>query len=508
MKFLDLERMHPVERRQFLKFVSAFIALPIVSPRTREAIAEVILGSPAHAQAAPMNFLEVCFRDQWDFQCLFVPPGVAQSYANAQNRLPPAGAPIQERLNFYVTPNAAELRPHLDDIAVMEVGEVCVGNVHAHEAANPLRSPGRSYDRTAGKIDMSTVDKRPGGRSDGNEVYYSSTPTPAILHNYYSKSQTPNLTNGVILRSTLRGDIHTYYHFEGNLTNAQADRFFDKATFLNRFANTNIPPATSSSQKHGALIAQFVKRLDDSYLQRVLAQAERTKQAARADAMGGLLAGSTPAPISLALSPTEEQMWKNGVTEQVICGGDDANQCVVQGNKWHPSELFAYAGKLFQSGQVRTVAIDFDLSDVHTNRTKFMMDTQAQQSGKTLARLINFLKANNLWANTVIAMYTLDGSRSMETNSTGQDSKNAVVLAGGKIRGGYYGDIRFTNNNFVYHRPDDNGNPVAGGTTGGGMRVPAADVYKTVMTAAGIPMSVLDGFADVKPGKILNYMLR
>lgn len=508
MKFDELEKMHPIQRREFLKFVSAFIALPIVSEKTRNAIAEVILGSPAYAQAAPTNFIEVCFRDQWDFQCLFVPPGVAQSYANVQNRLPPAGAPIQERRNFYVTPNAAELRPHLDDIAVMELGDVCVGNVHAHEAGNPLRSPGRTYNQTAGKIDMSTVDKRPGGRSDGNEVYYSSTPTPAILHNYYSKMQTPNLTNGVILRSTLRADIHTYYHFEANLANAQCDRFFDKQTFLDRFANTTVPPAASSSQKYGSLVASFVKRLDDAYLQRALANAERAKQGANADALRTLFTGAPGQPISLTLSAAEEQTWKTGIGPQVICPGDDANQCVAQGNKWHPSELFAYSGKLLQSGRVRTVAIDFDLSDVHTNRTKFMMDTQAQQSGMTLARLINFLKANNLWANTVIAMYTLDGSRSMDTNSTGQDSKNAIVLAGGKIKGGYYGDIRMTNGAFTYHRPDDAGNPVAAGVTGGNQRVPAADVYKTVMTAAGVPTAMIDGFADARPGKVLSYMLK
>lgn len=509
MKFDALEKMAPNERREFLKFVAALIALPIVSPRTREAIAEVILGSPAHAQGTgPMNFLEICFRDQWDFQCLFVPPGVAAAYANVQGRLPPAGAPIQERLGFYVTPNAAELRPHLDDIAVMELGEVCVGSVHAHEAANPLRSPGRSYTQTAGKIDMATVDKRPGGRVAGNEVYYSSSPTPAILHNYYSKLTTPTLTNGVILRSTLRADVHTYYHFEGNLANAQADRYFDRSTFLNRFGNTTVSPTLTSAQKHGALIAQFVKRLDDAYLARALANTARPKQGANADALQTLFNNSTAPPLSLQLTATEESYWKNGVGEQVVCPGDDAQQCTVQPGKWHPSELFAYAGKLFLSGRVRTVAIDLDMTDVHTNRTKFMMDTQAAQSGKTLARLITFLKNNNLWSNTVIAMYTLDGSRGMDSNTTGQDTKNAVVLAGGKIRGGYYGDIRFTNGSFYYHRPDDAGNPVATGTTGAGQRVPAADIYKTVLSAAGVPLATIDGFSDARPGKVLNYMLK
>lgn len=511
MKFKELEDLSPQERRDFLKYAAGFLAIPFLGQSTRDAIAEVLLGSVAHAQMySPINFLEINFRDQWDFQSLFIPPSVARNYNNAQGRLPPAGAPIQERNNFYITPNAAELRPHLDDIAVMELGEVCVGSVHAHEAANPLRSPGRSYTQTNGKIDMSTVDKRPGGRREGNEVYFSSTPTPAVLHNHYNKLMAPNLTNGVILRSSLRGDVHTYYHFEGNLSNAQPDRFFDRQTFLNRFSNTSPPPANLTSvQRHGSLMAQFLKRLDDNYMQRVLATAERTKHSANLDALRASFAAPAPTtPFSINLSATEDQMWKAGVGPQVICPGDDANQCYAEAGRWHPSELFAYAGKLFQSGRVKSVAIDLDMHDVHTNRTRFIMDTQAQQSGMTLARLIQFLKNANLWSNTVIAMYTLDGSRSMDSYSTGENTKNAVVLAGGRIRGGYYGDIRFENGNFVYCRPDDNGAPVANGTTGGGQRVPAADVYKTVMTAAGIPLNVLDGFTDVRPGRMLQYLLK
>lgn len=511
MKFRPLEEMNPIERREFLKYVSGLLMLPFISQRTRDAMAEVLLGSPAQAQMyTPINFLEVNFRDQWDFQSLFVPPGVAQSYSNAQSQLPPAGAPIQERHNFYVTPNAQELRPHLDDIAVMELGDICVGSVHAHEAANPLRSPGRSYTQTAGKIDMATVDRRPGGRIAGNELYYSSSPTPAVLHNYYNKVMNPNLTNGVILRSTLRGDVHTYYHFEGNLTNAQPDRFFDKQTFLNRYSNiTPTQPTLTSVQRHGSLISQFLKRVDDRYLQRTLASLEREKHGANVDALGALFTNTTPPPsLSLQLTAAEETYWKTGVGDQVICPGDDGNQCYAAAGRWHPSELFAFAGKLFLSQRIRSIAIDLDMHDVHTNRTRFMMDTQAAQSGRTLARLIQFLKNNNLWANTVIAMYTLDGSRGMQSYSTGENTKNAVVLAGGRIRGGYYGDIRFSNGQFFYHRPDDTGRPVATGTTGGSQRVPAADVYKTVLSAAGIPTNTLDGFADVRPGRVLSYMLK
>lgn len=509
-KMNDFEKMTSMERREFLTYFSGFLALPFLPEQTKKAMSEIVFGSPAFAQTSqPINFLEINFRDQWDFQCLFVPPGIAQNYENVRSRLPPAGAPIAERRNFYVTPNAASLRPHLDNIAVMELGDVCVGNVHGHEAANPLRSPGRSYSRTNGKRDMATVDQRPGGRSDGNEVYYSSTPTPLILHNYYQKSLNPNITNGVILRSSLRTGIHTFYHFEGNLANAQADRFFDKTTFLNRFNGTTVPPITATSQRHGNLISRLLKTVDRGFLERTLASAqEHNRHGAKADYLGQLLTNTPATPLPLALTEAENTYWRSGITEQVICPGDQASACVAEGGRWHPGELFAYAGKLFRSGRVRSIGIDFDMSDVHTNRTQFMMNTQAQQSGMTLARLIQYLKDNNLWENTIIAMYTLDGSRSPESNSTGENSKNAVILAGGKIQGGYYGDIRITGNGITYHRPNDSGNPVATGTTGGGQRVPAADVYKTVMTAAGVPMSLIDSFPDAQPGRILNYLLR
>lgn len=504
----EFEKLSLVERREFLKYFSGFLALPFVSDHTRRAMQEMVFGSQAFAQTiTPINFLEVNFRDQWDFQCLFVPPGLAQSYDSVKSRLPAAGEPTAEKLNFYLTPNAASLRPHLDNIAVMELGDVCVGNVHAHEAANPMRSPGRSYNQTTGKKDMATVDKRPGGRSDGNEVYYSSTPTPLILHNYYQKSQKPDLINGVILRSSLRTSIHTYYHFEGNLANAQADRFFDKTTFLNSFSSPLSPDSSLSSQKHALLISRLLKRIDRGHLERTLASAQLANHRSKIDSLGSLLSTAQD-PITLALTSSEESYWKTGIIDQVLCPGDNANNCVAEGGKWHPGELFAYAGKLFRSGRVRSVGIDFDLSDVHTNRTKFMMDTQAQQSGMTLARLISYLKANNLWDHTLIAMYTLDGSRSPDSNSTGQDSKNAVVLAGGMIQGGYYGDIRLVNGNFTYYRPDDNGTPISNGTSGGGMRVPAADVYKTVLTAAGVPTTLINSFPDAQPGKVLSYMLR
>lgn len=516
MKKIDeLENMSPMERRDFLKYVSGFLTLPMLPGATKSAMMEMILGSKAYAQmAAPMNFIEINFRDQWDFGSLFVPPSVAQNFANVRSRVAIFDQPIQERNNFYVTPQAQELRPHLDNIAVMELGECPLpGNesVHGHEAGNPLRSPGRSKTAGAGRRDMATVDRRPG--TGGNEVLYSSTPTPLILHNYYQKTLSPNQANGVILRSSIRSDIHTYYHFEANLANAQVDRYFDRTTFLNRVGNvpTAPEPVASNLQRHGALIGRLLKRLDDNYLRRVLASAtQQTQHSSKTDALGNLFTVPAPTtPTNITLSATELAYWQNGIGAQVVCPGDDASNCTASSGRWHVGELFGYATKLVQSGRARSIGIDFDMHDIHTNRTPFVMTTQAQQSGMTLARMIQSLKTSGHWESTLIVMYTLDGSRSPISSSTGEDTKNAVVLAGGKIRGGYYGDIQVSNSGVVtYRRPDDNGNPVATGTTGREMRVPAADVYKTVATAAGIPMNVIDSFPDVRAGRLMSYLLR
>jgi len=511
MKFDDFEKLNGVERREFLKILSGVLSLPVFAATTKFSIFEMLMGK-AYAQAAvqgPKLFLEVNLRDQWDFGCLFVPPSVARSYENVKSQIALFDAPIQERNNFFVTPLAQELRPHLDDIAVMEIGE-CVlpdgQSIHGHEAGNPLRSPGRSKNTAAGKKDMATADKRPG--TGGNEILYSSSPTPLVLHNYYNKTITPTLTNGVLMRSSIRVGTHTYYHFEADLANAQVDRFFDRDTLLNRF-NSAPAPALGTLQKHGPAVAKLLKKIDPAYLSRVVASAtSQAQHASKLNALETSLGASAPTSTNLTLSAAELNFWTNGITGQLECPGDEASACRVVQGKWHVGELYGYASKLFRSGRVRSIGIDFDVHDVHSNRNPFLMNALAQQSGMPLARLIADLKAAGLWANTVIAMYTLDGSRSPLLNSTGDGTKNAVVLAGGGIKGGYYGDVKVENGQVTYYRPNDSGAPITGGTTGREMRVQAADVYKTVMHAAGIPMTLLDSFPDVRPGKLLSYMLK
>lgn len=514
MKFKDLEKLSPLERREFLTSLSGFLALPMLPKATYEAVYEIVFGQEAVAQSAqPINLIEINFRDQWDWGHLFVPPSVARSYDSLGGRIALFDRPIQERRNFYVTPQAAELRPHLDSIAVMELGDCTLsGNesIHGHEAGNPLRSPGRSKQSAAGKIDMATSDRRPG--TGGNEILYSSSPTPMILHNFYQKSLNPQLRNGAILRSSVRSGTHTFYHFEGNLANAQADRYFDRSTFLSAFGDTSVPTPTTQTtlQKHGALIAQILKRVDQSYLARMLSSSQQqASHTTKLNALEASLMTTVPQPtMPIQLTANELTYWTSGITAQLVCPGDNADACAVSGGRWHVGELFGYAFKLLASGRVRSIGIDFDIHDVHTNRTPFLMNTMAQQSGWTLARLITQLKAAGLYDRTVIAMYTLDGGRSPLLNSVGDGTKNGVVLAGGMINGGYYGDIAVsTNGQVTYRRPDASGNAIATGTTGREMRVPAADVYKTVAKAAGIPDTLVNSLTDVRNGAVLNYML-
>jgi hypothetical protein len=177
--------------------------------------------------------------------------------------------------------------------------------------------------------------------------------------------------------------------------------------------------------------------------------------------------------------------------------------------------MFGYVAKLFTSGQVRTAALDFDYHDVHTRRTDKLLQTQAIQTAMPLARLISALKAAGIYDRTVIAMYTLDGSRPVVRQGDGYFSKNGVILAGGGIRGGYYGDVRLRDGTWYLHPPTAAGVPSPdnlalrmGDRANPEWRVPGRDIYKTVAKAAGIPDSLVNSYVDVREGKVLNYLLR
>ena len=126
------------------------------------------------------------------------------------------------------------------------------------------------------------------------------------------------------------------------------------------------------------------------------------------------------------------------------------------------------------------------------------------------------MKDLGVWDRTLIALYTLDGSRRPAANSYGNDGKGTVVLAGGMIKGGYYGDIRVTKDLTDGHQygflpPDPStGLPMGTPITAWGdasKRTPSADLWLTVMKALGVPDDLAKKFPDVQKGRVHSYML-
>lgn len=506
-----IENLNPIERREFLALVSTVLGLPFIDSEFAKKCQSLLLPQ-AHAQTVnSINFLEVNFRDQWDFGHAILAPSLARNADSLKSRdlafYDQQSSLIQGPNNLWLTRQGAPLQPHANDIAVMELGEPCIGSIHAHEAGNGMRSPGRSYTQRSGTKDMASVDKRP--KVGGNEVLYSSSPTPAVLHNYFSKQQ-GQTRNGIIFRSSIRENTHTFYHFEGNLANAQLDRFFNKDSFLRAFGNLpSQPPITQSTlQKHGQKLGELLRYVDGNFFSRKPSVADgRTSHEAMLNEWSRNFQVPQQQPVNVNLTQQEIPYWTQNVPSQKNCPGDSANNCTDVSGKANLGEIYGWISKLFIGGIVKTAAIDYDFHDVHGARNRLVLDTQARATAEPLARFIQAMKGAGIWNRTLIAMYTLDGGRGPNSNSTGERTKNALILAGGMVKGGYYGDIAY-NNGWVWKRPDDNGVPVAGTTDGRQGRVPNADVYKTVAKAAGVADSLVNNFPDARNGKVLTYMLK
>ncbi|MGE0526221.1 MAG: DUF1501 domain-containing protein [Bdellovibrionales bacterium] len=502
------ENMTPLQRREFLKGFSLLMSAPFIPDGLRFACNEILLGK-AHAQSAAdpgTIFIEINLRDQYDFGHVFVAPGLATHAnlirgADAQQvaLFDSPSALLAGGNRFYMTTEGRHLQPHLDHIAVIETCELSMGIIHGHEAANATRSPGRSYTAGAGRSPMWLND--PHDKKDGNEEHYSSTPTPAVLHNYYTKSLVPGVRNGVAYKGISRS-IHTVYHFAASLANAQVDRYQSTDSLVRSFSGIDQTPA-SVLNTHADLISELVGAVDKNFLDIVrvnkVGKADHTSQIT---GVNGLLK-TTPVIFNLALSEAERNYWSSGVPLQ----GHD-------GPKAHIWEQFAYAAKLATSGLVRTIALEFDHVDLHGNRLESSMRAQGAQIAIPLARLIDALKTAQIFDRTVIAIYTTDGGRTPSSDSYGNEGKNSVMLAGGKIQGGYYGDIRIAGNagnghSYSYHKPEDStGAAVSTGSTGNDLRVTGASIWKTVAKAAGVPSGVYDSFPDVASAPTLNYLLR
>jgi len=540
MKIRDeISGMGPTERRRFLKLMGYALGASAVPAGLRFAANDIVGGVKyAHAQAASEGtiFLEFNYRDQVDLMHMFVPPGLA-TYQNLKpgvngseiSMFHPA-AMIKKSLttNHYLTPDSMELMPHVDNIAVIDTGEATIGNVHGHEAGNGIRSPGRLMDAGAsGKNPMFLIDApTEGSNGAGSEKLYTTTPTPATLHNYYQKSLDAGLKNGFAFKGISRFK-HSVYHYGAELPGSELDRHKSKATLFEAFPAVATDASLVPTPAQADLLVRIMKGLDARVFNRRWPDGT-ANHIAQLDETRNLLHVANPRIVTVPLTEAENGTWGEGVPSQKCTSGDiDVSDCGTDPNvdpnsdgfvKAQVWEQFAYASKILGAGVTRSAALEFDFMDLHGNgaRPQKVLEVQAQQASKPLARAINYLKAAGVWHRTLIAVYTLDGSRKPDAESYGNDGKGTMILAGGMIKGGYYGDIRITadsptGHTYGYVTPD----PVSGLPAGAPMtnwadkatRTPSADLWLTVMKALGIPDSLAKQFPDTMGGRAHTYML-
>ena len=509
MSLPDFSEWSSMKRRRFLKVLGAALATPAVAPAVRYAANEIVMGE-AYAQSVPENtptyFMEINLRDQWDFGHVFASPGLA---TNVNLRRGPTGSRaalffdpnqyLQEQRNFYLTPDSAELAPHLDTIACCELFELSVGRIHGHEAANATRSPGRDYNSGAGRMAM--YEGEPTYSEQGNEPHFSSTPTPAALHNMYSKQLDPGIRNGVAFKGISR--FHNVYHFGAGLPGAELDRQQSVQAltdaFPDRVEDLNILPTPEEADA----VSQVLRSIDDRFFQkRGFSASAKNRHDQNLTEVRNLLYSGEQRVISLPLTDEERAYWSEGVPAQV---GQN-----IKANIW---EQVAYGYKLFAGDMARTFAVEFDYVDVHDQRTEDQMRVMARQTVLPLVRLIESLKAANIYDRTLIAIYSLDGGRAPTAASYGNEGKNTVILAGGMVQGGYYGDISVASNtadghNFQYHIPDLASGSPGNIVTNNSGRLPGATIWRTVMKALGIPESMYGQFPDVQGHSHLPWLLR
>lgn len=508
MKLPRFDHLPDTQRRRFLKLMGAALAAPIVPTSLRNDAMSLVM-SEAYAQdladGGPTYFVEINLRDQWDFGHVFVSPGLA---TNANLRRGPTGSRCalfynnvsQQADNFYLTEDSLELAPHLDNIAACELFELSMGRIHGHEAANCTRSPGRGYNSGNGREAMYA--NEPNYSEQGNEPHFTSTPTPAALHNYWQKQlQDKPLRNGVTFKGISR--FHNVYHYGAGLPGAELDRRQTVQELLDAFPDEVRDLNILASPEEAATLSQLLKGLDRRFFQRYgYSTAAVDRHDANLNEVTSLLYNGQTQVISLPLTEAERTYWSEGVPPQV---GQN-----LKANIW---EQCAYGFKLLSGGMTRSFSVEFDYVDVHDQRTEDQMRVMARQTVLPLVRLIESFKAAGMWDRTLIAIYSLDGGRSPAAASYGNEGKNTVILAGGMIKGGYYGDISVAGDSgdghtYRYHIPDaTTGAPGAAVTDNSG-RLPAATIWRTVMKALRIPVDVYGQFPDVQGHPELNFMLR
>ena len=336
----------------------------------------------------------------------------------------------------------------------------------------------------------------------GFQVHFSSTPTPAALHNHWMKQVDPSVRNGIAFKGISRD--HTAYHFGAGLAGAELDRLQTRAQLFAAFPDKLEDFNTLPTPEQAAALTEVLRRTDDKFLKRLeYTESAQVVHHATLDELPGRLYIGEPKLISLPLDEAETAYWSAGVPPQVGAGNKKAEI-------W---EMVGWAAKLLVNGLVRTVALEFDYLDWHDYRDQPLMDTLALQTVLPLARLIEQLKAAGLYDRTLIAVYTLDSGRSPAAYSSGNVGKSGLMLAGGMIKGGYYGDVGVAGDqgdghSYYYSAPDvATGNPLPG-VTDNSQRIPSATVWRTVMKALGLPDDVAGQFPAVAGAPHLPWLLR
>ncbi len=519
-KIHQLERMAPMQRRRFMKFMAAALAAPMVPSALRFG-ANAVAGGEAHAHAAeealPRYFIEIILRDQWDLGHVMVAPSLA---ANPAARSPGDVAGLGQTALFvaadeltahsingttvYLTNESRPLAdldsqgvPHLDSVAMIDLCEVTAGVIHGHESANPARSPGRG-GAGPGRGPMFMNDGC--GSGPGEEANHSSTPTPATMVNHWYKTVAPGLRNGVALKGSSRFQA---MHFAAGLgAAAELDRHFSRDTLFNAFPEKIEDYNVLDRPEEAEAFAAVLERLDPRLLdRRGFSDAAVTAHGTQLSDVRSRLYQGEPRTISLPLTAEEVAFWSGGVPPQSLGPGVPAKADIWEQAGW--------THKLVANDLCRSIVMEYDYYDIHDTRPSTALRTQATQVVYPLVRLIQRLKEASLYDRTTIALYTVDGSRTPDGAGVGGAGKNTVILAGGGIKGGYYGDIGYLGGaDYSYAAPDEATGAPRPGVTDNGSRLSSAALWRTVIRAAGVPDDIVGQFPDVAGAAPLGWLLR
>lgn len=450
--------------------------------------------------------IELCIRDQIDFGHVMVPPSLAKATNLKRGENGRAAAIffdqnklIEKPNGVYLTPESSALGAHVDTIAMVELCELTFGPVHGHEAGSPIRSPGRSRNAGGGRQAMWNGEP---GQSNSEGATYSSTPTIVSLHNAWVREQSPNRLNGLVIKGTQRH--FGIYHFGAGLAGSELTRFQTVNSLLSAFpSSASVDNNTLKTQAQADAVRDSLGKLD----QRALAERSLVPGSVEnhltqlADARNLLYRGA-PKTFSLPLTAEEKSYWSSGVPGKYGRTTIDV---------W---EQAAYAFKLISNDIVQSIALEIDIGDVHEQRTARQMTQQTGVVVGPLVKLIESLKKSGHYDRTLIIISNADGGRAPAAGSSGDEGKNGFILAGGMIKGGYYGDIKpgaadGNGQRYIYHAPDvATGAPIPTGTEKNDKRLAAAPLWRTMAKALGISDAFAGKFPDVSSAAPMAWLLR